>query len=74
ALAHYNLGVLLDLYLKRPAEALPHYERYQTLAGEDERVTKWIIDLRRRLGITEPTTRIAQEGIAQEGITEEEAP
>ncbi len=66
ALAHYNLGVLLDLYLKRPEEALPHYERYQTLAGEDDRVKKWIIDLRRRLGITEPTTRIAQEGIAQE--------
>lgn len=66
ALAHYNLGVLLDLYLQRPEEALLHYERYQILAGEDERVKKWIIDLRRRLGITEPTTRIAQEGIAQE--------
>lgn len=66
-LAHYNLGVLLDLYMKRPDEALPHYERYQTLVGEDERVKKWIIDLRRRLGITEPTTRIAQE-------TQEEAP
>lgn len=60
ALAHYNLGVLLDLYLKRPEEALPHYERYQALVGNDDQVRKWIIDLRRRLGITEPTSRIAQ--------------
>ena len=74
ALAHYNLGVLLDLYLQRPEEALPHYERYQTLAGEDERVKKWIIDLRRRLGITEPTTRIAQGGMAEPVVVEEEAP
>lgn len=60
ALAHYNLGVLLDLYLKRPDEALPHYERYQDLVEGDDQVRKWIIDLRRRLGITEPTSRIAQ--------------
>ncbi len=60
ALAHYNLGVLLDLYLKRPEEALPHYERYQDLVEGDDQVRKWIIDLRRRLGITEPTSRIAQ--------------
>ncbi len=60
ALAHYNLGVLLDLYLKRPGDALPHYERYQDLVEGDDQVRKWIIDLRRRLGITEPTSRIAQ--------------
>lgn len=60
ALAHYNLGVLLDLYLKRPDEALAHYERYQDLVSGDDQVRKWIIDLRRQLGITEPTSRIAQ--------------
>ncbi len=62
ALAHYNLGVLLDLYMKRPEEALPHYQRYQELRGDpDKRVAKWIVDLRRRLGITDTTTRVAQE-------------
>jgi len=53
ALAHYNLGVLNDLYLQRLDVALTHYERYQELTGEDEQVTKWIADLKRRIG-TEP--------------------
>ena len=62
-LAYYNLGVLLDLYLKRPAEALDNYERYQELQVEpDETVARWIIDLRRRVGVTESTARVAQEG------------
>ena len=72
ALAHYNLGVLLDLYMKRPEEALAHYERYQSLAGEDDQVRKWIVDLRRRLGIKAPTTRVAQE-VAQE-VGQEDSP
>jgi len=51
ALAHYNLGVLLDIYLRRTAEALEHYEAYQaSLAQPDETVGRWIIDLRRRAG------------------------
>jgi len=62
-LAHYNLGVLLDLYLKRPADALEHYEHYQGLAAEpDDRVSRWIIDLRRRLGVRNDTQRTAREG------------
>lgn len=61
-LAYYNLGVLLDLYLKRPSEALENYERYQELQTEpDETVGRWIIDLRRRLGVTETAQRVAQE-------------
>lgn len=49
--AHYNLGVLYDLYLQRPRDALAHYERYQALAGgEDTQVAKWIVDLGRRYG------------------------
>lgn len=63
ALAHYNLGVLLDLYMRRPEDALEHYERYQDLMGEsDQRVGRWIIDLRRRLGATDDASRVAREG------------
>jgi tetratricopeptide (TPR) repeat protein len=61
-LAYYNLGVLLDLYLHRPAEALEYYERYQNSLGEpDQKVGRWIIDLRRRLGATDNAARVAQE-------------
>ena len=62
SLAYYNLGILLDLYLRRSVEALPNYERYQDLVAEpDVTVAGWIIDLRRRLGITDTPPRIAQE-------------
>ncbi len=62
ALAHFNLGVLLDLYLSRPADALSHYEAYQSLLPEaDPTVAKWIVDLRRRLGVTETAARVAPE-------------
>lgn len=53
ALAHYNLGVLYDLYQQRHEPALEHYERYVALsddAGSSRQVGKWIADLRRRLG------------------------
>ena len=62
AIAHYNLGVLLDVYLRRPAEALEHYEQYQaSLAAPDETVGRWIIDLRRRLGVAASTPSVAKE-------------
>ena len=62
ALAHYNLAVLLDIYLRRPAEALEHYEAYQeTLAQPDETVARWIIDLRRRVSNGD-AARVAKEG------------
>jgi tetratricopeptide (TPR) repeat protein len=48
--AHYDLGVLYDLYLQRPTDALAHYQQYQSLAGDDEQVQKWIADLGRRSG------------------------
>jgi tetratricopeptide (TPR) repeat protein len=60
-LAHYNLAVLLDLYLRRTAEALEHYEAYQaSLAEPNETVARWIIDLRRRVGNAD-AARVAQE-------------
>jgi Tfp pilus assembly protein PilF len=62
ALAHYNLGVLLDLYLRREAEALEQYEAYQTLMpAPDEEVGRWVVDLRRRLGVADDAARVARE-------------
>ncbi|HEX6995420.1 MAG TPA: tetratricopeptide repeat protein [Gammaproteobacteria bacterium] len=61
ALALYNLGVLLDLYLQRPAEALECYEAYQRAAPEpDERVARWIVDLRRRVPEDASAARLAR--------------
>ena len=50
ALAHLNIAILYDLYLQEPKQALPHYQRYQQLLpAEDSVVTKWIIELQRRI-------------------------
>ena len=48
---HCNLGVLLDLYLDEATAALPEFERYKELSGEDKPVTNWIAELRARTGI-----------------------
>lgn len=48
--AHRNLGILLDLYLHQPEEALMHYRKAQALEEEpDRQLTGWIVDLERRL-------------------------
>ena len=60
ALAHYNLGVLNDLYLRRYDQALVHYERYQALAGEDEQVSRWIADLKRRVDANQRTANVTE--------------
>ena len=61
ALAHYNLGVLLDVYLRKPAEAAEQYELYQaSLAAPDEKVARWIVDLRRRSGNGNDAARVAK--------------
>ena len=60
ALAHYNLGVLNDLYLQRLDAALQHYERYQEIAGEDNMVSKWIVDLKRRIGVAQKTASVTE--------------
>ena len=60
ALAHYNLGILYELYLQRLESALEHFEAYQALVGEDKQVDKWIADLKRRLAARQPTANVAE--------------
>jgi tetratricopeptide (TPR) repeat protein len=60
ALAHYNLGVLNELYLQRLDLALQHFEIYVELGGDDEQVTKWIADLKRRIGSTQRTANVTE--------------
>ena len=60
ALAHYNLGVLNELYLQRLDSALQHFEMYQGLVGEDKQVAKWIADLRRRVAANQRTANVAE--------------
>ena len=59
ALAHYNLGVLNELYLQRLEAALHHFEIYQSLVGEDKQVAKWIKDLTRRIAANQRTANVA---------------
>ena len=52
AKAHFNLGVLADLYEQDLPRALTHYERYQALQSKpDPAVANWIIDLQKRTGV-----------------------
>jgi tetratricopeptide (TPR) repeat protein len=60
ALAHYNLGVLNELYLQRLDAALQHFEQYQSLVGEDKQVEKWIADLSRRIAANQRTANVAE--------------
>ena len=59
ALAHYNLGVLNELYLQRLDAALRHFETYQSLVGEDKQVERWINDLKRRGAVSQQTANVA---------------
>ena len=60
ALAHYNLGVLNELYLQRLDAALQHFEKYQQLVGGDKQVEKWIADLKRRVAASQRTANVAE--------------
>jgi len=60
ALAHYNLGVLNELYLQRLDVALQHFEIYQGLVGNDAQVEKWITDLTRRVAASQRTANVAE--------------
>lgn len=46
---HRNRGVLLDLYLDRPGEAIEHYRKFVALSGGDAEVERWIEELELRL-------------------------
>ena len=46
---HRNRGVLLDLYLGRPGEAIEHYRRFVRLTEGDDEVERWIAELELRL-------------------------
>lgn len=47
---YLNAGILLDLYMYDFPAALDYYQRYQKLSGaRDGEVSKWIIDLERRI-------------------------
>lgn len=49
--AHYNLGILYEIYLGRLPEALASYRTYQELTEKpDRRVAGWVMDLERRIG------------------------
>jgi tetratricopeptide (TPR) repeat protein len=58
ALAHYNLGVLNELYLQRLDVALRNFEAYQRIVGEDKQVAKWIRDLTRRVATNQRTANV----------------
>jgi len=60
ALAHYNLGILNELYLQRLEPALQHFEIYQSLVGDDQQVAKWIADLERRIAASQRTANVAE--------------
>lgn len=48
--AHYNLGVLADLYLHDPSLALKEFEIYQSLQEKPSKKVKgWIKELKRRI-------------------------
>ncbi len=71
AKAHFNLGVLADLYLQDLPLALKHYEAYQsTQSSVDTTVAKWIVDLQKRTGTYKPPAKKAK----AEEITVEETP
>lgn len=75
AKAHFNLGVLLDLYQQDLPAALSHYERYQALqAKPDTAVANWIVDLQKRTGVYKAPPRPAEPAPAADDTTEEEAP
>jgi len=63
--AHLNLAILYDLYLNKPEEAQKHYEAYYFLTGEkDEKVQKWLVEVRHRTGIKESYIDIPPANVA----------
>lgn len=44
AIAHYNLGILYELYLQEESDAIEHYTRYVSLSTDEDvkTVTRWL--------------------------------
>lgn len=71
AKAHFNLGILADLYLQDLPLALQHYEAYQSFqTSADSTVAKWVVDLQKRTGVYKAPAKPAK----VEEITVEETP
>lgn len=52
ARVHLNLGVLYDMYLQQPQQAIQEYETYQSLqSSPDAKVDKWLKDVKGRLNL-----------------------
>ncbi|MBI1195911.1 MAG: tetratricopeptide repeat protein [Gammaproteobacteria bacterium] len=48
--AELNLAILYDIYLRRPEDALTHYDRFMALNdGHDDAVAQWVTDLKTRI-------------------------
>jgi tetratricopeptide (TPR) repeat protein len=73
ASAHRDLGVLLDLYLGDPVAALPEFERYQQLSGEDKPVSTWIAELRTRTGTKAAVVPVPPPEGADKGVPPSDA-
>lgn len=76
ASSHKNIAILYDLYLGKPEQALPHYEAYLQLVGEDKQAASWIADTQRRLGIqpkpkAEPAVETSTETDTTETVEDE---
>ena len=74
AKAHFNLGVLADLYQQDLPFALAHYERYQALQDKpDPAVTNWIVDLQKRTGVYKapPRAPIAPEPVESPAVDDD---
>lgn len=57
AYAYLNMGILSDLYLGNPQDALDYYQQYQTLTGgSDKEVNQWVVELQRRMQQSEKGT------------------
>ncbi len=60
--AHFNRGLLYDLYFQQAAVALPHYEHYMELTGgSHSQVEKWIAELKIRIASEQRTARVGEQ-------------
>lgn len=58
--AYKNIGILYDLYMGRPLDALPYYKKYTSLIAQpDKQVSGWIVDIERRLG-AQPAAQVQE--------------